>query len=196
MNIHVPATYADVFRPHEQTRSRLYDIALVLAGSVLIALSARVTFVLPFSPVPISGQTFAVLLLGALLGRQRGAAAVIAYLMQGIAGLPVFSGGLSGAAVLAGPTGGYLIGFVGAAYLTGWLAERGWDRRVVTTLLAMAAGNAVIYIGGVAWLTTLIGFDAALTGGLVPFIVGDVLKIVLAAALLPVGWRLLAATQR
>jgi len=135
-------------RPESRALARLYDLGLVLSASAFIAVSAHLTVRLPFSPVPVTGQTFAVLLTGALLGRQRGAAAVLAYLAEGLAGLPVFAGGMSGLAYLLGPTGGYLLGFVAAAYLTGALAERGWDRQPLTTALAMVLGNLALYAPG------------------------------------------------
>jgi biotin transport system substrate-specific component len=185
-------TYADVFRPAERQRGLIYDLGLVLAASLLIAVSAQVSFYFPFSPVPVSGQTFGVLLVGALLGSKRGFSAVVVYLAEGAMGLPVFAGGAAGAAVLAGPTGGYLVGFAVAAYLVGWLAERGWDRRFVMTILMMVLGNLVIYALGVTRLAMILGdFGTAITAGLVPFIVGDLLKIALATALLPTGWRFL-----
>jgi len=184
-------TYADVWRPAVKRPALAYDAALVVGGSLLLALASRITFYLPFSPVPVTGQTFAVLFLGALLGSRRGALAVLAYLVEGIAGLPVFAGGLPGLAHLLGPTGGYLIGFVAAAYVTGALAERGWDRRVLTTVAALAAGNGVLYLLGLAWLAVFVGLQAAPALGLLPFIPGDLLKLALAALLLPAGWRLL-----
>lgn len=186
------ATYAEHFRPVQTRRAAFYDVGLVLGGSLLIALSAQVSIHLPFSPVPVTGQTFAVLLVGALLGWQRGALAVLAYLVEGLSGLPVFAGGLAGPAVLLGPTGGYLLGFVAAAGLTGWLAERGWDRRSGSMLLAMLLGSTVIYLFGVPRLAAFVGWDAALAAGLWPFLIGDVFKAVLAMLLLPLGWRLLA----
>lgn len=178
-------TLADSLRPADRTRAFLYDLALVVGGGVLIGLSAQVAVPIPFSPVPVTGQTFAVLLLGGLLGSVRGASAVVAYLVQGVAGLPVFAGGGMGLAHLIGPTGGYLIGFVGAAYLTGYLAERGWNARVATVILAMALGNLVILGVGVTWLGALIGADRAFALGVLPFLVGDALKIALAATVLP-----------
>ena len=188
----ITPTYADLRRPGEQRAALLYDAALILAGSWLVALCARIAIPLPFSPVPVTAQTLAVLLIGALLGSRRGGLSMLAYLAQGMAGLPVFAGGLSGPAVLTGPTGGYLIGFAVAAFCTGWLAERGWDRRFVTTFLAMLLGNLVIYLCGVSWLSTLVGWDDAFRLGLYPFLIGDVAKIVLATALLPSGWKFLA----
>lgn len=185
-------TYADLWRPSLRRHALLYDLALVLAGSLLIALAAQVAIKLPFSPVPITGQTLAVLLVAALLGSRRGAAAVLTYIAQGALGLPVFAGGAAGLARLAGPTGGYLAGFVVAAFLVGLLAERGWDRRPATTVAAMALGNVAIYALGVLWLARFVGgLDQAVQLGVLPFIPGDVLKIALAAVLLPAGWRLL-----
>jgi biotin transport system substrate-specific component len=167
----------------------VYDALLVLAGSALIALSAQVAVPLPFSPVPVTGQTFAVLLVGAALGATRGTAAVMAYLAEGAAGLPVFAGGLAGPAVLLGPTGGYLLGFLPAAWICGALAERGWDRRVPGTLAAMAAGDLAIFAVGVPWLARFVGPENALAFGVVPFLAGNAAKIVLAAGVLPVAWR-------
>jgi len=186
-------TYADVLRPSAKKYAGFYDVALVIGGSLLIALCAQVKIWLPFSPVPVTGQTFAVLMIGALLGARRGGLCVLVYLMEGAAGLPVFAGvGRSGLTVLLGPTGGYLAGFVAAAYITGLLAERGWDRRVGTTVLAMVLGNAAIYVFGLLWLCCLMGISkTVLAVGLYPFIVGDSLKIALAAVVLPSGWKLL-----
>lgn len=185
-------TYADVMRPSLRRRALAYDLALILGGSLCIALSAQVAVKLPFSPVPVTGQTLAVLLAGALLGSRRGALAVLVYIGQGLLGLPVFAGGAVGWARLAGPTGGYLIGFVLAAYLVGLLAERGWDRRPATTVGAMLLGNTIIYACGLLWLSGFVGGLAkAVPLGLTPFLPGDLLKIALAAVLLPVGWKLL-----
>ncbi len=184
--------YADLLRPTMRRSALLYDAALVLGASLVIALSAQVAIQLPFSPVPITGQTMAVLLVGALLGSRRGALAVLAYIAEGLAGLPVFAGGAAGLTRLFGPTGGYLVGFVAAAFLVGWLAERGWDRRFGTTLAAMTLGNLVIYGVGAVWLAVFVGgVSRAWSLGVVPFLPGDAIKIVLAAVLLPGGWKLL-----
>ena len=146
----------------------------------------------------VTGQTLAVLLLSALLGSKRASLTVIAYLLEGLAGLPVFAGARGGPAALIGPTGGYLVAFIAAAYVVGLLAEKGADRRFGTTVVTMIIGNAIIYIGGIMWLSCLIslsrvefGFNRLLTIGVYPFIVGDVLKILLAGLLLPSGWRIL-----
>jgi biotin transport system substrate-specific component len=169
------------------------DVALMLGFSLLTAASARVAVPLPFTPVPITGQTFGVLLTGALLGGWRGFGAMLLYLAEGLGGLPVFAGGPPahpGLAQLLGRTGGYLVAFPLAALLVGLMAERGWDRTPVRALAAMAAGSLVIYTLGAGWLSRFVGPSAALAKGVLPFLPGDALKIGLAASLLPLGWRL------
>ncbi len=168
------------------------DVTLVLLGSWLMALLAQVKFTLPFSPVPITGQTFAVLLIGATLGSKRGVAAVLTYIAQGAAGAPFFAGGASGLSVLSGATAGYLVGFIGAAYVVGLLAERGMERRFKTSIAPFLIGTIIIYICGVLWLSVLFG-DAlkALQIGLFPFLVGDALKLIAAALALPAAWKAL-----
>jgi biotin transporter BioY len=141
----------------------------------------------------VTGQTFAVLLVGALLGSRRGALALITYLLEGAAGLPFFAEASGGLGVITGPTGGYLAGFIVAAFVVGWLAERGWDRRAETTALAMLAGNAAIYLFGLPWLARIVGGENVLAYGLFPFLVGDAIKIVLAMFLLPAGWRVIGS---
>ena len=180
-------TYADLLRPVMKGRVLVYNMGLVIAGSLLVALSARIALPLPFSPVPITGQTLAVLLVGASLGSRLGGLSLLLYLMAGLAGLPAFAGGTGGPLVLLGPTGGYLIGFVAAAYLTGLLAEKGWDRRFGSTVAAMLLGNLVIYAFGLLWLARYAG-DMTIRLGLYPYVPGDLLKIFLAALLLPFGW--------
>lgn len=184
-------SYADVLRPSMRRYALFYDVALVIGGSLLIALCAQIAIPLPFSPVPITGQTLAVLLIGALLGSQRGGLCLLAYLVEGTAGLPVFAGGKAGLAHLLGPTGGYLVGFIAAAHITGLLAERGWDRRMGTTLLAMLLGNAAIYALGLLWLARFVGGERVLASGLLPFIPGDLLKLILGTMFLPSKWKLL-----
>lgn len=185
------ATVADLLRPSQKSSALIYNIVLIIGGSLIIALSAHLKILLPFSPVPVTAQTFAVLMIGTLLGAKLGCLAVIAYLIEGIIGLPFFSSG-GGYTVLLGFTGGYLIGFIPAAYLTGFLAQKSWDRRISTTILAMILGNLVIYTFGLLWLCRLMGINkSVLYEGLYLFIPGDLLKIALAAALLPTGWKLL-----
>jgi biotin transport system substrate-specific component len=169
--------------------SLLWKLVLVLAGSALIALAAQVRIPLPFSPVPVTGQTFAVLLVAAALGRL-GLASVIAYLIEGAIGLPVFAGGGFGVATIVGPTGGYLIGFALAAALVGSAVERGWDRHLVTALAAMLLGEVAIYACGLAWLARFALPVPLLDAGLLPFIPGDMVKLALASLALPAAWRL------
>ena len=183
--------YADLWRPQTRTRGLVFDLILVISGSLMVALSALLEIRLPFTPVPITAQTLAVLLVGALLGSRRGGLSLAVYLAEGAAGLPVFAGGGAGAAYMFGPTGGYLAGFVAAAFLTGWLAEHGWDRRAWTALMAMVSGNLAIYLLGTAWLATLVGPAQAVALGVSPFVLGDLLKIALGTALLPLGWEAL-----
>lgn len=177
-----------VVAPLDWTRS-----ALVVVGfSLLTAAAAQVVVPLPFTPVPLTGQTFAVLLTGALLGPRLGALAMLAYLAEGAAGLPFFRGGAGGVGHFSGATAGYLLAFPAAAYVTGLLAERGWDRRFMTAAAAMALGSFVILACGWAWLALMFkGGAEAFRLGVAPFLPGDVLKIALAAAALPAGWALL-----
>lgn len=171
----------------QQPRSIWAVVPQVMAGSLLIALSAQLSVRLPLSPVPITAQTLAVLWVGALLGSKQGAAAVISYLAAGLAGLPVFAGGKAGALVLAGPTGGYLIGFVAAAYVTGWLFEHGWGQGIGSTAMAFIVGNGMIYLLGVPWLSLFVGRHRAVATGLTPFLLGDGLKWIMATAALALG---------
>jgi biotin transport system substrate-specific component len=167
------------------------ELILVLVGSLWIAAAAQVRIVLPFTPVPLTGQTFAVLLFGALYGARRGAATAMSYVMLGLMGLPVFSAAPPGPAALASPTAGYLVGFIAAAWVTGSLSERGWDRKPLTAAFAMLLGSIVLFACGLLWLGRFTGWDLVIQTGLLPFIPGDLLKITLATALLPAGWKLL-----
>lgn len=173
-------------------RSVARDAALVGGAALLTAASAQVEIPLGFSPVPLSGQTFAVLLTAAALGPLRGVLGQGLYLLLGLVGLPFFSGGASGWEYLVGATGGYLVGFAVAAALVGVCARRGMDRRPLGTALAFVVGSLVIYAVGVPWLMAVagVGFGEALALGVWPFLVGDALKALLAAGLLPGAWRL------
>ena len=173
-------------------RTATRDLGLLGVGVGITALAAQITIPLPFTPVPITGQTFAVLLCGAALGSRRGALAQLAYLGLGYGGIPVFAGWSGGPAL--GPSGGYLLGFVAAAYVIGLLVERAWDRRVRTSLLAMLAGNAVIYAFGLPWLAVFTGgpVSKVLLLGLYPFIPGDLIKIALVSMVLPSAWSLIS----
>ena len=167
------------------------QVGLVIGFSLLTAASAQV--VIPMWPVPITGQTFAVLLTGALLGSRLGALAIIAYLIEGASGLPFFQGGHFGLAHLVGPTGGYLISFPAAAYVTGAFSEHGWDRRFLSAAAAMAIGSVVILFCGWAWLSFAFQTPpkVAFVTGVLRVIPGDIIKILLAAAVLPSGWKLI-----
>ena len=173
--------------PLDSTRSA----GLVIVFSLFIAACAQ--FSIQIGPVPITGQSFAVLLTGALLGSRLGAAAVIAYLVEGALGLPFFAGGGAGIVRFFGPTGGYLVAFPAAAFVVGAFAEHGWDKRYPTAVAAMAIGSLVILLGGWAWFTILTNTPpfAAFKIAVLPFLAGDVVKIALAAAVLPTGWALL-----
>jgi biotin transport system substrate-specific component len=166
------------------------QVGLVIGFSLLTAAAAQV--VIPIGPIPITGQTFAVLLTGALLGSRLGALAIIAYLVEGASGLPFFMGGHFGLAHLVGPTGGYLISFPAAAYVTGAFAEHGWDRRFLSAAAAMAIGSAVILFCGWAWFSFAWHTPPmlALTQTVTNLVPGDIIKILLAAAVLPSGWKL------
>ena len=186
-----PTLISSIF-PASKIDTRLRFALLAILGSLLIAISSK--FQVPFYPVPMTMQTFVILTLGMAYGWRLGAVTLLLYLAEGALGLPVFAGtpekGI-GLAYMLGGTGGYLVGFVLAAVTCGWLAERGWDRGPVSTALAMLVGNALIYVPGILWLGALFGWDKPiLEWGLVPFIFGDVVKLALAAAVLPLAWRI------
>ena len=173
--------------------SLLRKFVLVLAGTALLTLSAKVQ--VPFYPVPMTMQTFVVLVISMAFGWRLGAATVLLYLVEGAFGLPVFAGTPAkgiGLAYMAGPTGGYLVGFAVSAAIVGYLGERGWDRNLLTTLAAMVIGTATIFVFGYVWLAHLIGFEKAFQFGVLPFTWAAVFKIALAAAVLPLCWRFLA----
>ena len=171
------------------------DVILVAAGSLLIAAAAQLKVFLPFTPVPVTGQTFAVLLIAALYGARRGAATAVTYISLGLMGMPVFSAAPPGPAALVSPTAGYLAGFVAAAWVTGSLSEKGWDRKPWTAALAMAIGSGVIFACGLLWLGRFTGWSNVLQTGLFPFIPGDLLKIGLATLVLPTGWKLVGRNR-
>ena len=179
-----------VLAPLDMVRS----FALVVAFSLLTALAAQVVIPLPL--VPITGQTFAVLLTGALLGSRLGALAMIAYLIEGASGLPFFYAGGGGVQhLLFSPTSGYLLAYPLAAFVVGLLAERGWDRRFLTAAAAMLLGSVLILLGGWAWLSRFMSPASAFNSGVAPFLIGDLIKIALAAAVLPSGWAILRRSQ-
>lgn len=163
-----------------EDRSWLRQIAVILGASIIIALFAPVSIPLPFTPIPIATQAHVILLLSCLLGSKRASLAVMTYLFQGAMGLPVFAGGMGGVAILAGPKGGYLLGYLAAAFVTGYIAERMKNRTASKALLAMAVGNLVVYLFGLPWLSLFVGWQNAFVLGMLPFLVGDALKLVVA----------------
>ena len=186
-------TLVDQLWPGERMAGALRAAILAIAGTGLLWLSAKIQ--VPFWPVPMTMQTLVVLVLGMAYGWRLAGATLLLYLAEGAFGLPVFAGtpekGI-GLAYMLGGTGGYLIGFVLAAVVCGWLAERGWDRRVATTALAMLIGNVLIYVPGLLWLGALYGWDKPiLEWGLTPFVLGDLTKLALAALALPLAWKLM-----
>ena len=201
MNANVRQTWpvlADALLPANETARRIARDAVLIVGACLFtALLAQVKIPLGFTPVPITGQTFAVLLVGAALGSRRGAAAMLLYLIAG-SWLPFYAGGASGF-VWSIASGGYIVGFIPAAYVVGWLAERGWDRKV-WILVAMLAGNIILYLPGLLWLSRFVLPEWAcgntLNCGLYPFILGDLIKLYVASLLLPGGWALVNLVDR
>lgn len=184
-------TLASTLWPLDKTGTVARNAILLVLGSALLWASAKIQ--IPFYPVPMTMQTFVVITLGMAYGWRLGAATLGLYLLEGAFGLPVFAGtpekGI-GLAYIAGPTGGYLLGFLLAAAACGRLAERGWDRSMVKTAAAMLVGNVLIYVPGLLWLGTVVGWDKpVLAWGLTPFLLGDLTKLALAVAVLPAIWK-------
>ncbi len=199
------APLAETVWPADAPQARALRAGLLaVLGSALVALSAQIS--IPFWPVPLTMQTLAVLAVGIAYGRTLGAATIALYLLEGFVGLPVFANGASGPAYMAGPTGGYLVGFAFAAGVAGALSEQGWDRTPARTAAAMLVGNLTIYLFGVTWLTQFLararntdltaGLLAALNFGVRPFLLGDGLKILLAVALFYGAWRMVGPRER
>ena len=181
-------TLIDIILPKIENKTLAFvkDIVLVLSFSILTAICAKLK--IEIGPVPITMQTFIVLLTGALLGSKIGALSQITYLLMGLAGFPWFARG-GGIQYILSPTFGYLLGFVWAAYLVGYLAEKGFDRNIKTAILAMLVGNIVLYIPGLLWLAKFVGWKNVLVVGFYPFVLGDIVKILLASSILPLGWK-------
>ena len=174
-----------------RTSTWLRDLLLILLGSLFVAMLAQVEIPLPFTPVPITGQTFGVLLVGAALGSKRGAVSLALYLAAGAIGLPFFAGGAHGLSIVIGATGGYLVGFIIAACIIGLFAERGLERTMRTSIIPFLVGTVIIYACGVTWLAVVLGsFSKAITLGLIPFLIGDVIKLLAAALVLPAAWKI------
>jgi biotin transport system substrate-specific component len=172
------------------------DAFLILGGSLFVAALAQITVYLPFTPIPVTGQTLGVLLVGVSLGARRGALALGLYLVEGLIGLPFFANGQFGMGTLLSARGGYLVGFIASAYVTGYLAEKKMDRHWQTALPSFLIGQSVIFLFGLPWLGYVIGFDRVLTAGLLPFIPGEIIKIALAAGLLPAAWNFLDSLEK
>jgi len=186
-------TLAAQLWPVQENTAFVRMFVLAFAGSVLLAISSKIK--VPFYPVPMTMQTFVLLALSMSFGLRAGFATIMLYLAEGAFGLPVFAGtpekGI-GVAYMTGPTGGYLVGYVLAAVSVGYLAERGWDRNALTTAAAMLIGNALIYVPGLIWLGVLFGWDKPiLEWGLTPFVFGDLAKLALAAAVMPLAWKMI-----
>jgi len=179
-----------IHRPKHLLLSLLYDMGLVTLGVLLLVLSGRIVIPIPFTPVPVTGQTLAIFLIASSMGRIRGILSVLFYVMAGIAGLPVFAGGTLGIARIFGPTGGYIIGFLLGVYVIGYLSEKGWDRQFLKALLTFLIGNILIYIPGIIQLSIFTGWNRAFLMGVYPFIPGDIVKIMIAGTSLPLLWRL------
>jgi biotin transport system substrate-specific component len=179
-----------------RTRARVtYQVVCALGGSLFVAGLAQLSYKLPFTPIPITGQTLGVLLVGAAFGPGLGAVTIGLYLLEGAVGLPFYAGGSHGLSVLgaASASGGYLWGFLLASAIVGWLSRRGWDRSLRSSISAMFIGEVVLYVVGVAWLMAALDvpLEKGLEFGLYPFVIGDTIKLLFAATLLPGAWKLL-----
>jgi biotin transport system substrate-specific component len=185
-------TLATVLWP-EPAASRARFAALAVIGTLALVVSAKVQ--VPFYPVPMTLQSLVVLIVGAAFGARLAGATVALYLIEGLIGLPVFAGAVAGPFYMAGPTGGYLIGFLAAAVVVGLLAERGWDRATFRLIVAVTAGHAIIFVFGFAWLAWLIGMEKAWAGGVAPFFAATIVKTLLAWALIAAFWRAAAGLR-
>jgi len=198
MTIAAPAArpvLADLIpRPEDLRRAALVDVGLIAAGVVVVALLAKVSFFI--GPVPITGQTAGVILVGAALGARRGAAALIAYMLVGLAGLPIFAGAVAGPAYVLAPSFGFILGFIPAAFVAGWFAERAWDRKPWLAFVGFVAASIVPFIVGVPYMALILGavqgqavtIDTVLAAGVIPFIVPGLIKAAFVALILPAAW--------
>lgn len=166
------------------SNSLIKEITYIMSAVLMLAALSRVT--IPLQPVPVTGQTLGVLLAGMMLGRKRALAATITYLAMGLVGFPVFANGAFGLATLIGPTAGYLLGFVPAAFVMGWLGDKGWYKNALTAISALLIGHAIVFVFGLLWLANFTGWNAVLAAGFVPFLPGAVAKTLIAFALIPV----------
>lgn len=182
--------FVDIVRPINRRLSMTFSLGSILAGSLFIAALAQIAIPLGFTPIFLTLQTFALFLLSAVLGSRKGALAVLAYIAEGAIGFPVFSNGGSGIAYLLGVSGGYLLGYVLLVFITGYLLEKGWKEHLFTTLLALVIGEAMMLLCGSLYLGFFCGFSSAFQLGALPFLIGDLLKILTALFLIRGGWRL------
>ena len=191
-----------VARPEARARAFAVDVALVLAGTALVALLAKVSFFI--GPVPITGQTLGVIVVGAALGARRGAASLTTYLLIGLAGLPVFAGPVAGPAYVLSPSFGFILGFIPAAFAAGWFAERAWDRKPWLAFVGFVAASIIPFLIGVPYmafiLATVVGVAvtpaSVLDAGVWPFLVPGLIKAAFAAVLVPAAWALVRAVDR
>ena|ERR1700722_14061463 len=184
--------FVDVVRPNRRPFAWASDLITIFGGSLLMALLAQISIPLGFTPVPLTLQTLGVLLIGGVLGSKKGVAAVLAYLGQGALGLPFFAGGGSGLTSLMGPRGGYFLGFTIAALVVGFLLERGAKEKFSYTIATMSVGAFCILFFGAFWLSFFVGgVSMAITLGVMPFLLGECIKVVIAATLIPIGWKLI-----
>ncbi|MBN1150361.1 biotin transporter BioY [candidate division WOR-3 bacterium] len=183
-------TFAGVIGEKIKYPKAFFEISLLITGTLILAVSAQINVRTPISPVPFTFQTMAVLLLGAALGSKRGAFCIALYIFEGLTGLPVFAGGLSGFAHIMGPTGGYLLGFIFAAYAVGYFSEKKFDRNIFKFFFLLMSGNFIVYFFGMMWLGVFTGYNKVFALGAAPFILPDLLKTVLSAFILPLAWRI------
>jgi len=174
---------------------RWLEVPILIGFNLILVASAWLSFNLPFSPVPVTGQTLGVLLIAMALGSARGTAVVLAYLAEGAAGLPVFAGGKAGVAALIGPTGGYLFGFVAAALIIGYLSDRGWHAGYIKCIAAMTLGTAAIFACGLTWLSVYVPAGTLITAWLTPFVPGALVKIAIASVVLPTVVKFVGRTR-
>jgi biotin transport system substrate-specific component len=179
----------DCVQPSKKNLRLTFDCFAILMGSIFIAFLSQISIPLSFSPVPLTFQTLAILLVGGILGSKRGALSVATYIFEGCLGIPVFAGGTAGIAKLIGPTGGYLLGFIFCSFIVGFFLERGWKDRFVFTFIAMTIGSLVMLFFGAFWLSFYVGKANAFSLGVYPFLVGDIIKIGTAALMIPNGWK-------
>lgn len=191
-----------IARPSTRARAFAMDATLVLAGVVVVALLAKVSFFI--GPVPITGQTLGVILVGAALGARRGAVSLTSYMLLGLAGLPIFAGPVAGPAYVLSPSFGFIVGFIPAAFVAGWFAQRAWDRRPVLAFVGFVAASIIPFLVGVPYMALIlanvvgsdVSFVSIMGAGVLPFIVPGLIKAAFAALLVPAAWMLVRSLDR